>query len=185
MPCGTSQHILLPLAEYRVVQPDIFGGTGILGRIGTLELRLARSAADVRKAQELRYTVFFQDRHMGAHRQRKKKRDQDAFDAICDHLIVIDTATPAHIIVGTYRLLRQDIADAEHGFYSESEFHVRPLLQRHGHLRFLELGRSCVLPAYRDRRTIELLWQGLWAYVRYHRIGAMIGCASFEGTDAP
>jgi L-ornithine Nalpha-acyltransferase len=50
-------------------------------------------------------------------------------------------------------------------------------------LRFLELGRSCVLPAYRNKRTVELLWHGIWAYVLHHRIDVMIGCASLEGTD--
>ncbi|MDB5650862.1 MAG: hypothetical protein JWL62_2382, partial [Hyphomicrobiales bacterium] len=48
---------------------------------------------------------------------------------------------------------------------------------------FLELGRSCVLPAYRSKRTIELLWRGISAYVHHYRIDVMIGCASFEGTN--
>lgn len=153
-----------------------------LGRLGPLELRLARCASDIRRAQELRHQVFFRDRQSMRALHRCKQRDQDAFDAVCDHLLVIDTDHPSRPVVGTYRLLRQDVADAEFGFYSETEFSVRPLLARHGHLRFLELGRSCVLPAYRDRRTIELLWHGLWRYVRHHHIGAMFGCASFEGT---
>ena len=50
-------------------------------------------------------------------------------------------------------------------------------------LRFLELGRSCVLKPYRTKRTVELLWHGIWTYVLHHRIDAMIGCASLEGTD--
>jgi putative hemolysin len=50
-------------------------------------------------------------------------------------------------------------------------------------LRFLELGRSCVLPPYRTKRTVELLWHGIWSYVLEHRSDVMIGCASFEGTD--
>ncbi|MGL5735877.1 MAG: GNAT family N-acetyltransferase [Beijerinckiaceae bacterium] len=154
----------------------------LLGRCGALELRLATTARDIRKAQELRHRVFFEDRQ--ARPFAKQRIDRDAFDAICDHLLVIDTASPGRDVVGTYRLLRQDIADATHGFYSAAEFDVQPLLARHAHLNFLELGRSCVLPAYRDKRTIALLWQGLWAYVQHYRIGAMIGCASFEGTDA-
>ena len=32
-----------------------------LGRLGTLEVRLARSAADVRRAQKLRYRVFYKE----------------------------------------------------------------------------------------------------------------------------
>jgi putative hemolysin len=30
---------------------------------------------------------------------------------------------------------------------------------------------------------VELLWHGVWTYVRHHRIDAMFGCASLEGTD--
>ncbi len=40
-----------------------------------------------------------------------------------------------------------------------------------------------MLKPYRNRRTIELLWQGICAYVREHGIDVMIGCASFAGTD--
>ena len=32
----------------------------------------------------------------------------------------------------------------------------------------MELGRSCVLKPYRNKRTLELLWQGVWSYVREH-----------------
>ena len=43
------------------------------------------------------------------------------------------------------------------------------------------LARSCVLPHYRSKRTVELLWQGIWAYCRAHKIDVMFGCASFPG----
>src|SRR5581483_3257279 len=69
------------------------------------------------------------------------------------------------------------------GFYSAAEFDVDALLTRHQGLRFLELGRSCVLAPYRNRRTVELLWHGIWAYVLQHRIDVMLGCASLDGTD--
>src|SRR3974377_1600311 len=46
----------------------------------------------------------------------------------------------------------------------------------------MELGPSCVLKPYRNRRTVELLWQGLWTYVREHGVDVMLGCASFPGT---
>jgi putative hemolysin len=38
-----------------------------------------------------------------------------------------------------------------------------------------------VLPDYRTKRTVELLWQGNWAYALKHGMGAMFGCASFPG----
>ena len=48
---------------------------------------------------------------------------------------------------------------------------------------FLELGRSCVLPAYRSKRTIEAMWGAIWAYVNAHGVDVMAGCASFPGVE--
>jgi len=100
---------------------------------------------------------------------------------------VVDHAAPrlrnAPPVVGTYRLLRQEVADRQSGFYSAGEFDIDALVSRHSERRFLELGRSCVLAPYRNKRTVELLWHGIWTYVLAHRIDVMIGCASLEGTD--
>jgi putative hemolysin len=166
--------------------------TPSLGRIGSLEVRLARTVGEVKEAQALRYRVFYEE--MSAvpdSRALLTRRDADEFDAICDHLLVIDHAAlkvgafgrRRPPIVGTYRLLRQEVAEQHGGFYTAREFDVDTLIARHPGQRFLELGRSCVLPAYRGKRTVELLWQGVWAYVLMHGIDVMIGCASLEGTD--
>ena len=40
-----------------------------------------------------------------------------------------------------------------------------------------------MLPPYRNKRTVELLWRGIWTYVRRHKLDVMIGCASLKGTD--
>ena len=40
-----------------------------------------------------------------------------------------------------------------------------------------------MLPPYRNKRTVELLWHGVWSYVRQNNFDVMIGCASLEGTD--
>lgn len=163
-----------------------------LGRLGSLEVRLARSAAEVRAAQALRYRIFYGEMQATADpRTFLRRRDADVFDRYCDHLLVLDhddveirpfrRARPR--IVGTYRLLRQTVAERHRGFYTAGEFAIEPLLARHAGLEFLELGRSCVMKPYRSKRTVELLWQGIWAYVLNHDIDAMIGCASFEGTD--
>ncbi|MBE0701653.1 MAG: GNAT family N-acetyltransferase, partial [Afipia sp.] len=116
------------------------------------------------------------------------RRDKDMFDKICDHVLVIDHDAPLtrrgkQQVVGTYRLLRQEIARPHGGFYTDEEFDISALMERHAGLRFLELGRSCVLPPYRTKRTVELLWHGIWTYVRRHRMDVMIGCASLPGTD--
>jgi putative hemolysin len=157
-----------------------------LGRIATLEVRLARSAIEVEAAQRVRYRVFYEE--MGARAGEAlaiDRRDADRFDAICDHLLVIDTALPGgdlDRIVGTYRLLRDEVARANGGFYSVDEFELEALVARHPQRRFMELGRSCVLPEYRSKRSIGVLWQGIWAYVNHHGIDVMAGCASFPGT---
>lgn len=159
-----------------------------LGRLGSLEAKLAGSKRDIKQAQKLRYKVFYQDGDAIADaRTLLARRDKDAYDKICDHLLVIDHAKSARSgkqrVVGTYRLLRQDIAEHHDGFYTENEFDISGLTARHRELRFVELGRSCVSPPYRNKRTVELLWQGIWSYVRQHRLDVMIGCASLHGTD--
>ena len=164
--------------------------TGTLGRVGSLEVRLAATRADVRKAQRMRFKVFFEDGK--AHPNPKAaltRRDADKFDAFCDHLIVIDHAGKSRrgkmkpTVVGAYRLLRGDVAKKKRGFYSSAEYDVAPLLARHPDKRFLELGRSCVLEPYRGKKTIELLWRGILAYIRAYDIDALIGCASLDGAN--
>lgn len=157
-----------------------------LGRIGTLEVRLARNAAEIAAAQEVRYRVFYEELGARPGERAPSGRDADRFDDVCDHLLVFDTSLPGpdhRRIVGTYRLLRQEVALRSGGFYSEDEFELKSLVARHPGQRFLELGRSCVLPEYRSKRTIEALWQGIWAYINQHGIGVMTGCASFQGVD--
>lgn len=170
---------------------DLNGLPALLGRFGPFEIRLATTKKEIRKAQRLRYEVFFEEGGATAANQSSAlaRRDMCPFDAFCDHLLVIDAdavnrfGRPKPKIVGTYRLLRRDIAERNLGFYTQREFDIAPLLARHADKRFLELGRSCVHPQYRSKRAIELLWRGLWIYAKHHRIDALIGCASLPGTD--
>ena len=162
-----------------------------LGQLGPLEVRLARTAGEVRKAQNIRYRVFYEE--MGAIPDINvlaTRRDQDSYDALCDHMLVLDHEAPQKAfrrrkpqVVGTYRLLRQEIADLNSGFYTSAEYDIQPIIDSHPNQRFMELGRSCVLKPYRNKRTVELLWHGVWSYVLMHGVDVMIGCASLEGTD--
>src|SRR5688500_1914552 len=64
-----------------------------LGRMGALEVRLAGTRKEIRRAQKLRYNVFYRDGHAIADAATMlARRDKDAFDRICDHLLVIDHA---------------------------------------------------------------------------------------------
>jgi L-ornithine Nalpha-acyltransferase len=163
----------------------------ILGRVGSLEVRLARTKKDIRRAQRLRYKVFYEEMSATPNPTAYlTRRDKDPFDPICDHLLVLDYDVPTKPfrklkpkVVGTYRLLRQDVASRNFGFYSNGEFDLSSLIQANKSSKFLELGRSCVLKDYRSKRTLDLLWQGLYAYIIHHKIDFMIGCASFENTQ--
>lgn len=166
----------------------------ILGRRPGLIVRAAGDASEIAAAQHLRYRVFYEELSAQPDEAaRLERRDADRFDPICDHLLVIRSpqdgvsADPVLTgdgeLVGTYRLLRQSVARRHFGFYTQDEFDLNPLLTRKSSLDFLELGRSCVLKPFRTKPVVELLWQGIWSYVRLHGLDVMMGCASLEGTD--
>ena len=166
----------------------------VYGKIGSLEVRLTRKWRDIKLAQRLRYKVFYEEMAaIPTLRAELRRRDEDPYDAVCDHLLVVDEAAATqseswgglrrHKVVGTYRVLRQEIAEHTLGFYTQSEYDIAPLIASRPRHRFMELGRSCVLEPYRNKRTVELLWHGLWTYVREHKVDVMIGCASLPGTD--
>ena len=153
-------------------------------RAGNLGVRLARNAAEAESGYALRFQVFYDE--MGARPDGAalaSRRDMDRFDAVADHLLVLDhdLGDGAEAVVGTYRLIGRDAAERVGGFYSAAEYDIAPLLAYPG--RVLELGRSCVHPAYRTRGTLQLLWRGIAAYVFLHGIDLMFGCASLPGTD--
>lgn len=155
-------------------------------RAGLLEVRLAASEAEIAAAQALRYEIFYDE--MGAlptPAMARQRRDIDAYDMVCDHLLVIDHANSARPrVVGTYRLLRQDVAQANGGFYSAGEYDLSALIAQSAPGRqLLELGRSCVAPEWRTSATISLLWRGIATYLAQHGIGHLFGCASLHGAD--
>jgi len=151
---------------------------------GEIELRLAENEDEIRAAQALRYRIFYEE--MSAEptaEMQRLRRDFDSFDDYCDHLLVIDRALPAgpRRVVGTYRLLRRAMAEKRGQFYSVDEYDIRQILAFPGEI--LELGRSCIEPAYRQRSIMQLMWRGIADYVMYHEIGLMFGCASLAGVD--
>jgi L-ornithine Nalpha-acyltransferase len=155
----------------------------VLGRIGSLEVRLAKTIPEITAAQALRFEVFFKERGFAC--DVAIPLDMDRFDAHCAHLLIIDTAvlgTLSDQLVGTARMLLDDKALNAGGFYSESEFTLRSLRQRQANKKFLEIGRTCIKAEWRSKRTVELMWQGIWAFALENKIDVMVGCASLDGT---
>jgi putative hemolysin len=152
-------------------------------RLGSLQVRLARTAEEIERAQELRYKTFYEE--MGAKATPEMaalRRDFDQHDGACDHLLLIDHARKnKNPIIGTYRLIRREAAAKCGGFYSSSEYDVSRIEAYPGEI--LELGRSCIDSEYRTGPVMQLLWRGLSIYVARHNVALMFGCASLPGTD--
>ncbi|WP_439815560.1 GNAT family N-acetyltransferase [Zavarzinia sp. CC-PAN008] len=173
--------------EAEATEPVVLPPPGVaMSSSGSLEVRLAADPQEIAAAQALRYRVFYEE--MGAEPtevMRRDRRDFDPIDAYCDHLLVLDHTRPAaEAVVGTYRLLRHEVARDHGGYYSSSEYDLHRFLANvRPQDRLLELGRSCVDADYRTNATIQLLWRGIVAYNLAHQITYMFGCASFGGTD--
>ena len=152
---------------------------------GHLELRLAQDGRDLAAAQRLRYVVFVEELGGdGPLVDHAGRLERDTFDAVFDHLILIDRRRdPATLddVVGVYRMLPSDRVGAADRFYSESEYDLGPL--RASGRRLLELGRSCVHPDHRGGSAMFHLWNGLADYVQERGIEVLFGVASFHGTD--
>lgn len=149
-----------------------------------ITVRLAESPEEIEAVQKLRYKVFYEElAAIPSPEMEKSKRDINEFDDVADILIVLDNEieNPDERIVGTYRLLRQDIAEKYGHFYTSDEYDISAL-EKSGE-KLLEVGRSCVLEPYRTRALIQKMWARIASYVAEHQIGLMFGCASFPGTD--
>ena len=153
-------------------------------RAGNLGVRIASTPDEVDAALSLRYRIFFDE--MGAVPDlatAASKRDRDAYDAVADHLLVVDHALGdgPEGVVGTYRMVQPAAAAAIGQFYTADEYDISMLTSFPG--RVLELGRSCVDVRYRGRAVMQLLWRGIAAYVFHNQIDLMFGCASLPGND--
>lgn len=156
--------------------------TLVSGGIGNLSTRLAHGRSEIQRAQRIRYEVFYEElAAKPSWWNRITRRDQDRYDDSCDHLLVIDEALScASRIVGTQRFHVATRNSGPDSFYSANEFDISNLMNSHREKRFMELGRSCILPEYRNRRTMELLWHGTWHYALQNSADVMFGCASFQ-----
>jgi len=159
------------------------------GKLGSFETRLASCASEVDAAQALRYQVFCTELHAQNNDERQRfQREADKHDANCDHLLLLSNENTSPIIptidggrlVGTQRFLVRDGRVGPSEFYSGREFQISQMLEKFPEKRFMELGRSCILPEFRDKRTMELLWHGTWDYALKQNADVMFGCASFH-----
>ncbi len=183
------------LRDYRIVQPNFPTLVKIMLatiqtqqihpiRTGKLEVRLATTMTELDAAMRLRFEVFNLELQEGLRSSYERGYDKDVYDAYCDHLIVKDLELDE--VVGTYRLLRQSVADKQIGFYSENEFDLTNLKEavdfQGGEL--MELGRSCIAETHRSFATINLLWGAIARFAAERDITHLFGCGSLHIADA-
>lgn len=132
-----------------------------------------RSRRDIIAAQRMRYRIFSEE--YGARMVAPFGLDRDRYDRHCLHLVVRDRHK-GNLIVGYTRVLTDDAAARIGGFYSRDEFDLDMLSGLNG--RVAELGRTCILPAYRNGAVITTLWSRLAGFMMEEDIRYLIGCAS-------
>lgn len=149
-------------------------------RAGGYLLRFARTEADLRAIQRLRFTIFNEELGEGLDVSWETLHDEDEFDASCHHLMVVDPESDE--IVGTYRLMIPPLADARGGFYSATEFDLSSMPEA-VLCQGVEVGRACVAAAHRNGRVIHLLWRGLAHYLAWNDKRYIFGCCSVPTLD--
>lgn len=142
---------------------------------GPYEIDFARNADDLEAIQRLRFEVFNVEMEEGLATSVLTGRDEDDFDATCDHLFVRHRASGA--IVGTYRMQTVEKALDGNGFYAATEYDMTAMppevLQSS-----VEIGRACIHKDHRSLSVLYLLWKGLGQYASFHRKRYLFGCCS-------
>jgi len=151
----------------------------------SFEVRWARHEREVSEAQRLRYQVFADE--MGARLApmlgAPPLHDVDRFDEHCEHLLVRARLPGSgdRCAVGTYRVLTPAGALRAGGLYTDDEFDLTPI----DALRplMLELGRSCIDPAFRHGSVLMLLWNSIVSFMQRNGLRWAIACASVPMRD--
>jgi len=143
-------------------------------RKGRYAARLAETPGDLLAAQELRHRAFF-----GSRQPCTEDRDQDRFDAICQHVLIRDRQSGA--LVCCFRLLPLRGGDQIGESYSAQFYGLDGLRDCKGPI--LEMGRFCIDPGHKDPDILRVAWGAMTAYVDAKRVQLLFGCASFRGTE--
>lgn len=141
--------------------------------VHSLVTRMAQTIEEKEQVYRLRYQVFVEE-NKNYHLQNPFGLEYDHYDPYSDHLMVVDEVH--NQVVGTYRLLPGRRVTELGGLYSQSLFDLTNFTEYVP--RTLELGRSCVDPAYRNGRVIQMLWNGVVNYLKRGNYRYIVGCVS-------
>lgn len=148
-------------------------------RKGRYNARLAETGQDVTACQELRYLAFIAGG--GADTTgRADGRDADAFDDICEHVMVEDARTGA--LVSCFRILPLHDGSEIGSSYSAQYYGLDALEAFDG--KMVEMGRFCIHPDCKDPDILRVAWAAMTNYVDENNVEMLFGCSSFHGTEA-
>jgi putative hemolysin len=138
---------------------------------GRYAVRFSTDQKDILAVQRLRFRCFVDPGGGG--------RDEDAFDAVCRHMLVEEAGTGA--LAACCRLMPFPDAGQIGKSYS-AQFYDLSLLSGLD-LPMAEVGRFCVAPERRDGEVLRVAWAALTGFVDDEKIAMLFGCSSFSGTD--
>lgn len=139
-------------------------------RRGRYNARIAQTACDIRKAQALRALAF---------QSSGGAPDVDAFDGVCDHVLIEDTGSGD--VVCCFRFLPLAGGQEIGRSYSAQYYELSALERFEGPI--VELGRFCVHPDRGDPDILRVAWGAMTTYVDTQGVQLLFGCASFAGTE--
>lgn len=144
---------------------------------GKYNLRLLdkNNKEELKEVQKLRYQYLLRDFNPNL---PMEGIDDDGKDFLSDSIIVEDIEK--HIICGTYRCSTKKTI-GNNRFISEKEFNIDSL--KNNDFEILELGRAVVHGDYRDGSVINLLWAGIFEYIKMTNSKYIFGTCSLHGVD--
>lgn len=132
-------------------------------------LRMGRGFADLSRTLALRQKCF--------RPEHPTRGDQDALDAVCQHMLVEDLVSGD--LAGCCRiLLLHDSANVAKS-YSALHYDLSALARHPGPL--LEIGRFCIAPGVAGPDILRAAWAGLARIVDQAGAQLLFGCTSFRG----
>lgn len=138
----------------------------------------------IKKAQRLRYEVFFKELGKGNKRTISALLglDKDIFDGVCEHILVVRNRgfLIGDEVIGTYRAQTGEIAGNNHGYYSSQGFDMSPFRKEETRKETIEVGRACIAKPDRSMGTLSLLWSGIAEYAKANHARYIVGCSSVD-----
>jgi len=163
----------MPLDQKDIVLDKTFA-------VGDYQLRFVKNDADLNEVLRLRFDVFNLELGEGLEESYITRRDEDPFDSVCHHLMVVHK--PTSKVIGTYRMQTQSMAQHGVGWYSAGEFDFSAMpsnILDEG----IELGRACIDQGHRNSPVLFLLWKGVAWYLWASGKRYLFGCCSINSQD--